>query len=146
MKAWFLGGLGIFSRYRYFSCVCNPRFPFCFSLLRQEELGDDIKLDNTKEVLARASVTESPAVYVALYDPAYPLDEIVAEGRLPIATLDANSVTLINVGLRRYEYLRRQPISRYGTCITVYVYNISIVDRDANRPYNSQPAKPGPSV
>lgn len=74
----------------------------------------NVLIDNSTESLANSTVTESPGVFLALYDPSRELKDVISDGLLQVARIDANSGTNINVGLQYYEYLHRPPSYRYG--------------------------------
>jgi hypothetical protein len=69
--------------------------------------------DNTSEAYEAASLTPAPGVWMAIYDPQYDIEQMIPDGQLYTAQIDANSHTVVNVGLVRYRYLNRTSNYKY---------------------------------
>jgi hypothetical protein len=50
---------------------------------------------------------------MAIYDPQYDIEQMIPDGQLYTAQIDANSHTVVNVGLVRYRYLNRTSNYKY---------------------------------
>lgn len=70
-------------------------------------------IDNTTEAFEAASLTTAPGIWMAIYDPAYDIKQMVADGQLYTAQIDANSHTVVNIGLVHYRYLNKTANYRY---------------------------------
>lgn len=53
---------------------------------------------------------------MAIYDPAYDISEVLSTGKVYMAQIDANSHTVVNIGLRYHEYISMSPSYIYGKC------------------------------
>jgi hypothetical protein len=74
----------------------------------------DVVADNTTEAFRDQSLTTAPGVWMAIYDPAFDLVQMMADGQLYTAQIDANSHTVVNIGLVYYTYLNRTSNYKYG--------------------------------
>lgn len=60
------------------------------------------------------SQTAAPGIWIAFYDPSYNITELLPSGEAYILEIDANSRTVVNIGLQYYEYLTKRPRYIYG--------------------------------
>ena len=74
----------------------------------------NVGADNTTAVFQNVSLTTAPGVWMAIYDPSFDLVQMMADGQLYTAQIDANSHTVVNIGLEYYTYLNKTPNYRYG--------------------------------
>lgn len=51
---------------------------------------------------------------MAIYDPELYIAEAISSGSLHTAEIDANSHTVVNIGLKYYEYLAKRSSYIYG--------------------------------
>ncbi|KAH4977242.1 hypothetical protein HBI53_135100 [Parastagonospora nodorum] len=68
---------------------------------------------NTTEAWELATVTTAPGIWMAIYDPSYDIKQMVTDGQLYTAQIDANSHTVVNIGLVHYRYLNKTANYRY---------------------------------
>ena len=74
----------------------------------------DVIADNTTAVFQNVSLTTAPGIWMAIYDPAFDLTQMMADGQLYTAQIDANSHTVVNIGLEYYTYINKTSNYRYG--------------------------------
>jgi hypothetical protein len=74
----------------------------------------DAFADNTTEAYSNASLTPAPGVWMAIYDPSYDVVQLMTNGQLYTAQIDANSHTVVNIGLKYYTYLNKTSNYKYG--------------------------------
>jgi hypothetical protein len=74
----------------------------------------DVAADNTTEALQNASLTTAPGIWMAIYDPSFDLVQLMTDGQLYTAQIDANSHTVVTIGLRYYTYLKKTANYKYG--------------------------------
>jgi hypothetical protein len=53
-------------------------------------------------------------MWMAIYDPSFSFAQMMAEGQLYTAQIDANSHTVVNIGLVYYTYVNRTSSYGYG--------------------------------
>jgi hypothetical protein len=70
--------------------------------------------DNTTEANSNVSLTPSPGVWMAIYDPSHDIVQLMTDGQLYIAQIDANSHTVVDIGLKYYTYLNKTSNYKYG--------------------------------
>lgn len=70
--------------------------------------------DNTSDALLKESLTPSPGIWMAIYDASYGIDQMIADGQTYTAQVDANSHTVVNIGLEYYMYLNKTSNYKYG--------------------------------
>ncbi|KAH7095950.1 hypothetical protein FB567DRAFT_513829 [Paraphoma chrysanthemicola] len=73
---------------------------------------------NTTAAYLNESLTTAPGMWLAIYDPSRDLIEMQSEGQLYTAQIDANSHTVVNIGLEYYTYLNRTASYRYDVTIS----------------------------
>ncbi|KAH8732637.1 hypothetical protein GQ44DRAFT_667862 [Phaeosphaeriaceae sp. PMI808] len=76
---------------------------------------------NARDAYSNASLTPSPGIWMAIYDPSYDLIEMMVEGQLYTVQIDANSHTVVDIGLVYYTYLNKASNYKYLTCSEVTV-------------------------
>jgi hypothetical protein len=69
--------------------------------------------DNTTEALQAASVTTTPGLWMATYDPTYDIKQMVSYSQLYTTQIDANSHTVVKIGLVHYRYLNKTSNYKY---------------------------------
>ena len=74
----------------------------------------DAFADNTTEAYMNSSLTPAPGVWMAIYDPSYDIVQSMTDGQLYTAQIDANSHTVVNIGLKYYTYLNKTSNYKYG--------------------------------
>ena len=74
----------------------------------------DTFADNTTEAYSNVSLTPSPGIWMAIYDPSYDIAQLMTDGQLYTAQIDANSHTVVNIGLKYYTYLNKTSNYKYG--------------------------------
>ena len=70
--------------------------------------------DNKSESFNNESVTLAPGIWMAIYDPTLDIAEALSSGEVYTAQIDANSHTVVNIGLVYYKYISRRPVYKYG--------------------------------
>ncbi|CAO2653808.1 Nn.00g032190.m01.CDS01 [Neocucurbitaria sp. VM-36] len=73
---------------------------------------------NTTEAYLNASLTPAPGVWMAIYDPSYDIVQMMKDGQLYTAQIDANSHTVVNIGLKYYTYLNKTSSYKYDVTIS----------------------------
>jgi hypothetical protein len=53
-------------------------------------------------------------MWMAVYDPSFSFAQMMQEGQLYTAQIDANSHTVVNIGLMYYTYVNKTSSYRYG--------------------------------
>ena len=91
----------------FFTCECHRQGLRVAYLI-------DANTDNTTEVFQNVSLTTAPGVWMAVYDASFDLVQMMADGQLYTAQIDANSHTVVNIGLEYYKYLNKTPNYKYG--------------------------------
>jgi hypothetical protein len=72
-----------------------------------------LSADNTTAAFERISLTTAPGIWMAIYDPLYDLGHMITHHQLFTAQIDANSYTVVNIGLAHYRYLNKTSNYRY---------------------------------
>jgi hypothetical protein len=70
-------------------------------------------IDNTTAAFDIASVIPAPGIWMAIYDPLYDISDMILRNQLFTAQIDANSRTVITIGLVHYRYLNGTSNYRY---------------------------------
>ncbi|KAF2831781.1 hypothetical protein CC86DRAFT_402277 [Ophiobolus disseminans] len=73
---------------------------------------------NTTEAFQNSSTVTAPGVWMAIYDPSFSLAQMMADGQLYTAQIDANGHTVVNVGLKYYTYLNRTSNYKYDVTVS----------------------------
>ena len=73
-----------------------------------------MRSDNSTLSLQESSQIQSPSLLFSIYDPRLDLVEALNSGLTTMVLATANALTLINLGLRYHEPLRRPSFYDYG--------------------------------
>jgi hypothetical protein len=71
-------------------------------------------IDNTTAAHDLSSVIPAPGIWMAIYDPLYDIRDMIVRNQLFTAQIDANSRTVVTIGLVHYRYLNGTSNYRYG--------------------------------
>ncbi|KAF2689564.1 hypothetical protein K458DRAFT_384198 [Lentithecium fluviatile CBS 122367] len=74
---------------------------------------------NKTESFANESLTTAPGIWMAIYDPVLGIEDAIAGGTLYTAQIDANSHTVVNIGLKYYQYVSKRSNYNYDVTISV---------------------------
>jgi hypothetical protein len=73
-------------------------------------------IDNTTAAHDLSSAIPAPGIWMAIYDPLYDIRDMIVRNQLFTAQIDANSRTVVTIGLVHYRYLNGTSNYRYGGC------------------------------
>lgn len=92
----------------FFNCQCLPGLCVDQALINI--------IDNASEALASVTVTPSPDLQLAIFDPASGLEEALNSGYSPINIINANGISYINLNLNLRQSRQVAPVYDYSTC------------------------------
>lgn len=63
-------------------------------------------------------------MWMAIYDASYSIEQMIADGQTYTAQVDANSHTVVNIGLEYYKYLNRTSNYKYGMWLKPFRFKV----------------------